>query len=64
MVSGRSDLVDIVGELRHDGERAILLYDGARKAWLPKSQIEVHRRDDGTVEVAMPEWLARAKGLI
>ncbi|MFQ5776342.1 MAG: hypothetical protein ACE5GS_17625 [Kiloniellaceae bacterium] len=64
MTAGRSDLIDIAGEVLAETAKAVLLYDGARQDWLPKSQIEIDRRADGTVEVAMPEWLAKAKGFI
>lgn len=57
----RSDLVDIAGELRHETERAFLLFDGARTVWLPKSQVEHHPQDGVFV---MPEWLAKEKELI
>jgi len=64
MTSGASDLVDISGELKAETAKAVLLFDGTREAWLPKSQIEIERRADGTVEVTLPEWLAKDKGLI
>lgn len=54
-------LVDIAGELRHETERAFLLFDGARTVWLPKSQVE-HHPEDGVF--VMPEWLAKEKELI
>jgi hypothetical protein len=60
MSAGRSDLVDIAGELRHETERAYLVFDGSKEVWLPKSQVE--NNGDGTF--AMPEWLAFEKGLI
>jgi hypothetical protein len=58
-VSGKSNLVDIAGELRHETIKAILWFDGTRTVWLPKSQVEVN--DDDTV--TMPEWLAVVKGV-
>lgn len=58
--AGRSDLVDIAGEVRAQTDKAIQFYDGDRTVWLPRSQIELN--DDGTV--TMPEWLANEKGLI
>lgn len=65
MTSGRSDLTDIVGELVHETDKAILLFDGAEKVWLPKAAIEIDRdRADGLVEVTLPERLAKEKGLI
>lgn len=60
MTTGRSDLVDIAAELRHETDHAFLIFDGARTVWLPKSQVE--QNDDGTF--AMPEWLAKEKELI
>lgn len=58
--SGESDLVDIAGELRHETDKAFLIFDGDKEVWLPKSQVE--NNDDGTF--AMPEWLAKDNGLI
>lgn len=58
--TGRSDIVDIAGEIRAQTERAIQFYDGTVMVWLPRSQVEIG--DDGTI--AMPEWLAKDKGLI
>lgn len=63
MVSGASDLIEIAGEIRARSAKAIKLYDGAREAWLPLSQIEIEENGK-TVTVTMPEWLARDKGLI
>jgi hypothetical protein len=63
--SGRSDLVDIAGELRADRERSIQFFDGSKTVWLPKSQIEVEKTGPNNfVTVTMPEWLALEKGLI
>lgn len=53
-------LVDIAVELRHETEKAFLLYDGDKTEWVAKSLVE--RNDDGTF--TMPEWLARDKGFI
>lgn len=58
---GRSDLVDIAAELRHETARAFLVFDGTREVWLPKSLAE-HDEAEGTF--AMPEWLAKDKELI
>lgn len=60
MTSGESDLVEIAAELRHETERALLIYDGSEQIWLPKSLVEDNM--DGTF--TMPEWLAKDKGLI
>lgn len=60
MTSGRSDLVDIAAEIRAESDKAWRLYDGARAAWVPKSNVE--NNGDGTF--SMPEWLAKEKGFI
>lgn len=64
-VSGRSDLVDIAAEIRAETKAAVLIFDGTRKAWLPKSQIEIEASGGSAlVVVTLPEWLAREKGLL
>jgi hypothetical protein len=60
-MSGKSDIIDIAGELRHETPKAYLIFDGTTEVWLPKSHVE-HDPDNGTF--AMPEWMAKAKGLI
>lgn len=32
--------------------------------WLPKSKIQFTKKDKGMVDVSMPEWLARDRGLL
>ena len=59
-VAGKSDLVEIAGELRHQTPRGLLIFDGARQAWLPKALVE----DNGDGTFTMPEWLAKEKELI
>lgn len=54
------DLVDVVGQVRAETEKAIQLFHADGICWLPKSLVEVN--DDGTV--TMPEWLAIDKGLV
>ena len=61
MTAGRSNIIDIVGELRRETEKAYCVFDGTKEVWLPKSQVE-YDPDDGTF--AMPEWLAMDKGLL
>lgn len=58
---GNAALVDVTAELRHETELAFLVFDGVKEVWLPKSQVE-HDPQDGTF--ALPDWLARDKGLI
>lgn len=47
-------------EQKAETSLAILFDFGDKEAWIPKSQI-LH---SGTGEIDIPEWLARAKGLI
>jgi len=66
-------LIDIAAELRHETDKAYLIYDGRSHIkkgdtqpsdlliWIPKSQCE-YNEDDGSF--AMPEWLALEKGFI
>ena len=58
--TGRSNLIDIAGEIKAETERAWKLFDGKRSEWVPKSQVE--NNGDGTF--TMPEWLAREKEFI
>jgi len=53
-------LVDIAALLLFETAGAYRIFDGDRKEWVPKSQVE--RNDDGTF--TMPEWLALEKGFI
>jgi 6-phosphogluconolactonase/glucosamine-6-phosphate isomerase/deaminase len=53
-------LVEIAAEIIHETEKAYLLFDGARKAWVPKSVTQDN--EDGTF--TMPERLAQEKEFI
>ena len=53
-------LIEIAATVRHETEKAWLLDDGTRTAWVPKSQVEDNQ--DGTF--TMPEWLAAQKQFI
>jgi hypothetical protein len=59
-VPARSDLVEISAELRHETDRAWLIFDGSREVWIPKSQAQ----RDGPATFTMSERLATEKGLI
>ena len=61
MSGGRSNLVDISGEIHGETDRAFRFFDGAQTVWLPKSFCEWDANDK---TMAMPEWLANEKGLI
>jgi hypothetical protein len=68
----KSDLVDITAELRHETDKAYLIFDGRTeikkgetvksevRIWVPKSQVEF----DNDKTFIMPEWLALEKGFI
>ncbi len=63
----RSTLVDIAGVLIERRPTAVWIDTGDRKPWLPLSQVELDPEDASeghSVTVAMPEWLAKKKGLI
>lgn len=60
-------LADITVALHHETDKAVLVSDdGDREnaVWLPKSKIEIEHKQGNTVEVTLPEWLAKDKGLI
>jgi hypothetical protein len=62
------NLVDVeVDEVEIETEKAIMVSDGFKTAWIPKSQIaetsEVQAKGDkGNLRI--PEWLAKDKGLV
>ncbi len=68
----KSDLIDITAELRHETDKAYLIFDGRTeikkgdtvpsevRVWIPKSKVEY----DGNKTFTMPEWLALEKGFI
>ena len=61
MTSGKSDIIDIAGTIKHETDKAFLIDAGLDKpVWLAKSMVE----DNGDGTFAMPEWLAKDKGLI
>ena len=60
MTDRDAKLCDIAAELRHETAAAYLIFDGDRKVWLPKSQVE----HDGHGVFTMPERLALEKELI
>lgn len=64
--SARSNIIDIIVEYRRETALAILVHDGAHTVWLAKSQIEIEidKPKLGMAEIALPEWLAKEKGLI
>ena len=55
-----TELVEIAVEIRHETEKARLLFDGTREAWVPESRVE--NNNDGTFTI--PLWLAERCELI
>jgi hypothetical protein len=55
-----SRLVEIAAEIVHETDKAYLLSDGVRKAWVPKSVAQ----DNGDGTFTMPERLAQEKEFI
>lgn len=58
----------IACEIRRLSDKAVLIHDGTREAWIPKSQIEDPQPDEleigEHVELLLPEWIAKDKGLL
>lgn len=80
-VNGASDLVDLSVALHAETDRAVLVSpngDESRAAWLPKSWLEIERRQSRfagrrkngrsaelpCIVITLPEWRAREKSLI
>lgn len=67
MTKTKRKVHDVELHWHFETERAIAVSENGiadAKFFLPKSQIEFEQRDDGSVVVSMPEWLAKEKGLI
>lgn len=60
------ELYDASFELYGETEKAIRVSDdgGETFHWLPKSQIEYEMKQGQVVEVTMPAWLAKEKGIV
>jgi hypothetical protein len=54
-------IIEIAGELRHETEKAYLLFDGDKEVWIAKSLGEW---DAHSKTMQMPEWLAFERGLL
>ena len=55
------DIIEIAGELRHETDKAYLLFDGDKEVWIAKSLGEW---DSHSKTMQMPEWVAMEKGLV
>ena len=56
----KTELFEVAAQIRHETEKAYLLFDGTKEAWVPKSQVEDNR--DGTF--TLPVWLAEKVGFV
>ena len=61
----RSDLYDLMVEIKAQTNTQILVSDGQREAWLPKSEVEIEPSEIGGIHiVTAPEWLLMDRGLV
>jgi len=63
----KSDLIDIVVQLKAETDKAWLVNDGTKDVWVPKSQCKLYKDAPlGRNEkiLTLPEWLAHEKELI
>ena len=61
------EMIDVTVTFKHITDRAVLVNDGDKDVWLPLSQIDYSFLDPepgDTLELLVPEWLAKEKGLI
>lgn len=64
--------VEIFCEIIRETPNALLINEGDEQCWIPKSQIidmertirNTHRGQHDTATITIPEWMAKAKGLI
>lgn len=62
MISKRH--VEIACTVKRETDKAVLINDGTRDAWIPKALIDLHPEMGDVVTAVMPEWVAKDKGLI
>ena len=57
--------IEIDIEVRARTDKALLVYDGKTKSWIPKSQIKDFTGDEDSPDsIFIPEWLAEKTGLV
>ncbi|MHB1099497.1 MAG: hypothetical protein ACYCZR_08080 [Burkholderiales bacterium] len=68
--------IEVAVTFKHITDRAVLVNDGDKDVWLPLSQVEVNDGGDDEstfwgdlepgqiIEIVVPEWIAKNKGLI
>lgn len=63
-----NEYTEIACEVRIKTDRAVMIHDGAREAWIPRSQIEDPDPEDmeigSHITLLISTWLAQEKGLI
>ena len=59
------DLIEIEVEVVAETPKAMLVNDGKKEVWIPRSQIKDYCEEKGKVtSIFITEWLATEKGLI
>jgi hypothetical protein len=65
------DLIEVSVQYVRQTERAVLILDGVKEIWLPKSQVNKDEEPDydnliqgDEISLFIPEWLAMDKDLI
>lgn len=57
--------VEIEVKVRSATDKALLVFDGKREAWIPRSQITDHSEENGQItSIFISEWLTTQKGLV
>ena len=57
--------IEIAVEVIGRTDKALRVYDGKTKCWIPRSQISDYSGEEDSPEtIFIPEWLANEKGLI
>jgi hypothetical protein len=58
------ELFDVTVSIIVETEKAWLVSDGDKEAWIPKSQAEIEREKDGSYTLTAPQSLLKEKGFI
>lgn len=61
-----AEKIEVSVTFQRETDRAVLINDGDKDIWLPKSQIEIDDllEEGEPCKVLVAEWLAKEKGLI
>jgi len=62
-----AEKVEVAVTFKYINDRAVLVNDGDKDVWLPLSQVEYDFWDTEpgeAIEITVPEWIAKDKGLI